>query len=216
MPDAIDVLERIGALSPYFVVGTGALDDRRWRPTSALRDPEIRDELVTDLAQRIGTDEARVAASTLFLGYAARMWSVAVGSVTVSERCISLDPEQLLWHSDGDFRLHIVRPEFGDDAATEVLGRQLEPLIGAWRDVVAPGLLWGNTAAALKGACRVVGDAAAPHVDAALDDIRLIGTYDRASGRRRSCCLYYRTPGGGVCGDCPFPSPPRSPSKETP
>jgi ferric iron reductase protein FhuF len=20
--------------------------------------------------------------------------------------------------------------------------------------------------------------------------------------RRRSCCLYYRVPGGGICGDC--------------
>jgi hypothetical protein len=28
--------------------------------------------------------------------------------------------------------------------------------------------------------------------------------------RRRSCCLYYRVPGGGVCGDCCFPRPPRS------
>ncbi|MET7378289.1 (2Fe-2S)-binding protein [Streptomyces sp. NPDC005526] len=28
--------------------------------------------------------------------------------------------------------------------------------------------------------------------------------------RRRSCCLYYRVPGGGVCGDCCFPRAPRS------
>ncbi|MER6471915.1 (2Fe-2S)-binding protein [Streptomyces collinus] len=28
--------------------------------------------------------------------------------------------------------------------------------------------------------------------------------------RRRSCCLYYRVPGGGVCGDCCFTRPPRS------
>ncbi|MFJ8196486.1 (2Fe-2S)-binding protein [Streptomyces sp. NPDC096152] len=28
--------------------------------------------------------------------------------------------------------------------------------------------------------------------------------------RRRSCCLYYRVPGGGVCGDCCFTRAPRS------
>ena len=27
--------------------------------------------------------------------------------------------------------------------------------------------------------------------------------------RRRSCCLYYRTPVGGMCGDCPLTSRPR-------
>ncbi|MFK4144838.1 (2Fe-2S)-binding protein [Streptomyces sp. NPDC004065] len=28
--------------------------------------------------------------------------------------------------------------------------------------------------------------------------------------RRRSCCLYYRVPGGGICGDCCFTRAPRS------
>ncbi|WP_317448016.1 IucA/IucC family C-terminal-domain containing protein [Streptomyces collinus] len=31
-----------------------------------------------------------------------------------------------------------------------------------------------------------------------------------AAFRRRSCCLYYRVPGGGICGDCCFTRPPRS------
>jgi ferric iron reductase protein FhuF len=26
--------------------------------------------------------------------------------------------------------------------------------------------------------------------------------------RRQSCCLYYRLPGGGLCGDCCFQRPP--------
>jgi hypothetical protein len=30
-------------------------------------------------------------------------------------------------------------------------------------------------------------------------------TGDRLAFRRRSCCLYYRLPGGGYCGDCPLP-----------
>ncbi|WP_424190635.1 (2Fe-2S)-binding protein [Actinokineospora sp. G85] len=25
-----------------------------------------------------------------------------------------------------------------------------------------------------------------------------------AEGKRRSCCLYYRSPVGGVCADCPL------------
>ena len=36
------------------------------------------------------------------------------------------------------------------------------------------------------------------------------GTLTGTGFRRRSCCLYYRVPGGGVCGDCCFLRPPRS------
>ncbi|MGW0334914.1 (2Fe-2S)-binding protein, partial [Streptomyces sp. NPDC003011] len=36
------------------------------------------------------------------------------------------------------------------------------------------------------------------------------GTLTGTAFRRRSCCLYYRVPGGGVCGDCCFPRDPRS------
>ncbi|MEU1022927.1 (2Fe-2S)-binding protein, partial [Streptomyces sp. NPDC005904] len=39
-------------------------------------------------------------------------------------------------------------------------------------------------------------------------DLRTTGTLDPAAFRRRSCCLYYRCPGGGVCGDCCFERPP--------
>ncbi len=213
MSDPAAVLGRIAALSPYFSVSTGAVPDGRWQQTSALRDSMIRDPLVSDTAHRMGTGEARVAASTLFFGYAARMWSVSLGSVVDSGRCVRLDPDTLLWCNDGGLRLHIVDPEFGSTTG-EILDDQLEPLIDAWSDIVAPGLMWGNSASALIGAGRVIGDAAQAHIDTLFDDPRLVGTMVRSTGRRRSCCLYYRVPGGGVCGDCVFPSPPKASTKE--
>ncbi|MEE2060975.1 (2Fe-2S)-binding protein [Rhodococcus artemisiae] len=215
MPDAAAVLARITALSPYFAVSTGPVPDGLWLPTSTLRDSMIRDPLVSDTAQRMGTGETRVAASTLFFGYAARMWSVALGSVVDSGRCVRLDPDTLLWCNDGGLQLHIVDPDFGS-AAGEILDTQLEPLIVAWSDVVAPGVMWGNSASALIGAGRVIGHAAQAHIDTLFDDPRLDGTMVRSTARRRSCCLYYRVPGGGVCGDCVFPSPPKASTKEIP
>jgi len=209
------VLERITAWSPYFRVGTGPAD-AGWRPTSELRDAATRDALVRAMSERMDTAEPRVAASTLFFGFVARLWSVAVGTVTTSGRCVRLDPDKLLWRDDSGLQLHIVTPEFGSDPAAEVLDTQIEPLIDAWRDVVAPGALWGNTASALIGARRVIGDEARPLVDALLQDPRLVHTIDRSTGRRRSCCLYYRTPSGGVCSDCVFPAPPRHIPKEIP
>ncbi|MEE2032951.1 (2Fe-2S)-binding protein [Rhodococcus chondri] len=209
MSDAIALLARIATLTPYFAVSTGPVSGEDWQPTSTLRDTDVRNTLVSAVAERMGTTEMRVAASTVFFGYAARLWSVAIGSVAVSGRCIRLDPGELLWRGDGSItHLHIERPRFGESAAVEVLDRQVGPLIAAWGDVVAPGLMWGNTASALAGAGRMIGDAASPLVDALLDEPRLRESLDRSTGRRRSCCLFYRTPSGGMCGDCVFPSRP--------
>ncbi|WP_435278075.1 (2Fe-2S)-binding protein [Rhodococcus yananensis] len=208
MSDAAAVLAAIADTSPYFVVGTGTDPDGTWQPTSTLRDPAVRDPLVAALTARMGAGEPRVAASTLFFGYAARLWSVAVGSVVESGRCVTLSADELLWCDDGGIRLHLTHPRFSDDIVREVLERQLEPLVAAWRDVVAPGLLWGNTAAALVGAGRVVGARADATVAALLEHPLLRDAFDARTGRRRSCCLFYRTPAGGVCGDCPFTNPP--------
>lgn len=212
--DATAALARIAAFGPYFAVGTGPRPGDRWQPTSALRDPAVRDGLVTGLGERMGTTEARVAASTLFFGYAARLWSIALGTTTTAGRCVRLAPADLLWCDDGGVRLHLERPAFGGTVTAEVLDHQVAPLVDAWRDVVAPGLLWGNTASALIGAGRVLGAATTPLVTTLLRDRRLRTAIDPVTGRRRSCCLFYRTPRGGVCGDCSFPSAPTSSSKE--
>ncbi|WAL45607.1 MULTISPECIES: (2Fe-2S)-binding protein [Rhodococcus] len=209
MSEVVGMLERIGAWSPYFRVGTGPVDDT-WHPTSDLRDPAVRDALVATTAARMATDEMRVAASTFFFGYVARLWSVAIGSVVDSGRCVRLDPEQLLWRDDAGLQLHIVEPEFGGEVAVEVLDAQVEPLVDAWSEVAASGLLWGNTASALVGTAQMIGSDARPHIDALLNDRRLADTVDPTTGRRRSCCLYYRTPTGGLCGDCFFLTPPTS------
>lgn len=206
MPEADGTLDRIAARSAFFRVGTGAVDDT-WRPTSALRDPAVRDALVAATAERMGVTEARVAASTWFFGYVARLWSVTVGSLADAGRCVRLDPDELLWRDDSGVRLHLADPEFGD-TATELLDFQIEPLVEAWSEVVAAGPLWGNTASALIGAGRMIGPEAEPHVAALLSDPRLADAVDPRTGRRRSCCLFYRTPAGGVCGDCVFPTPP--------
>ena len=80
-------------------------------------------------------------------------------------------------------------------------------------------MLWGNAASAVAGGKRVLAERAPAAGRAGgarwprrlLDAGPLAGTGgllppqppDRDwSFRRRSCCLYYRVPGGGLCGDC--------------
>ncbi|MFK0294081.1 (2Fe-2S)-binding protein [Streptomyces sp. NPDC090442] len=116
----------------------------------------------------------------------------------------------------------------GEGVAEELAGRlrgavlhgHLVPLQRAVIAVspISSPLLWGNAASALVGTLRVLmgwcrqegdGEAAERAVTltaSLLDDplLRDTGTLDPVGPgfSRRSCCLYYRVPGGGLCGDC--------------
>ncbi|GAA2545184.1 (2Fe-2S)-binding protein [Streptomyces fimbriatus] len=187
---------------------------------------------VRAVAGALGTPEARVAASVAQQGLAARLWSVALGCASLYGAVPDLDPRLLRWDPDGtapdDLWLTDVRARSGDAAtvADLVLHGHLEPLAAALRSRhrLARGLLRGNAASALAGAAREldrwgrghgrtdVGARAASLAAELLAHPLLAGTgtLSGTAFRRRSCCLYYRVPGGGVCGDCCFTRPPRS------
>ncbi|MFJ5775619.1 (2Fe-2S)-binding protein [Streptomyces sp. NPDC093094] len=188
---------------------------------------------VRKVAAALRAPEPRVAASVAHLGLAARLWSIALGCAARYGRLPDLDPGLLHWDPDGgapeDLWLREVRPGAPADAdglADAVLLGHLEPLAAALRSGhrLAPGLLRGNAASALVGAARETDRwARANGVPGTGERTRALaaellthpllsgtGTLTGTSFRRRSCCLYYRIPGGGVCGDCCFPSPPRS------
>lgn len=78
-------------------------------------------------------------------------------------------------------------------------------------------VLWGNVASALAGALATLTGAVPARAGRAADlvgqmlrdgplagtgDLRPHPTQSRPSFVRRSCCLFYQVPGGGVCGDC--------------
>lgn len=187
---------------------------------------------IRKVANALRAPEPRVAASVAHQGLAARLWSVALGCAALYGRVPDLDARELHWDADGsapdDLWLTSVRPLPGDAPAVAdvVLHGHLEPLSAALRvhHRLAPGLLRGNAASALAGAARELdrwarrhgrADLAARARDLAAELLThpLLagsGTLTGTAFRRRSCCLYYRVPGGGVCGDCCFPRPPRS------
>jgi hypothetical protein len=209
-------------------IGDGAIGD----PRGAAGDPLA--DRVRRVADGIAAPEARVAASVAQQALAARLWSVALGCAVRYGRIPDLDPRLLRWDPAGsapdDLWLTAPRPGAGGDAASvaeAVLHGHLRPLAAALRarHRLAPGLLWGNAASALAGTARQLTRRAqelgrpdaGEHVRALAARILAhpllagTGTLTGADFRRRSCCLYYRVPGGGVCGDCCFTRPPRSP-----
>jgi hypothetical protein len=217
--DVADTLQGVAGCGLYFAVSTGAVHEPGWRPVRALyENPVVLARLVERVRIRLGTGQARVAASILFQGHAARLWSVSLGAVLRGGLLPDLDPDALLWRDqDGSVRLHLDRTKGWRGADLEnalgcsVLDEHLTPLLAAVHRLapLSGRLLWGNAASALLGAARVLDDApvgpARGVAERLLNHGPLRGTLEvqpEGGYRRRSCCLFYRVPGGGLCGDC--------------
>lgn len=217
-------LADVAATGPYFAIGRGDTGDPDWRPLSALyADPTGLGAAIAGVADRIGAPEPRVAASTFHLGLAARLWSVWTGMLIGHRLHLDLSPDQVHFRFiDGQLRLHLPRVRaWRVDAAqpglaAAVLDGHLTPFAAALRQAVpiSAALLRGNVASALMGAARVYdahrgAEAPGPAwrlASTICEGETLSGTVvftpDANAYRRTSCCLYYRTPDAGLCGDC--------------
>ncbi|MET7604385.1 (2Fe-2S)-binding protein [Streptomyces avermitilis] len=182
---------------------------------------------IRKITESLRAPEPRIAVSVAQQALAARLWSIALGCAALYDQVPDLDPRLLRWDPDGsapdDLWLSEVRPLPAAAIGDLVRDGHLAPLITALRrrQHISARLLWGNAASALAGAVRQlhrwayangrdeVADRARTFAAAFLAHPDLSGTLDPATLRRRSCCLYYRLPGGGLCGDCCFDRPPR-------
>ncbi|MGH4025981.1 MAG: (2Fe-2S)-binding protein [Pseudonocardiaceae bacterium] len=225
--DVAAALRDAARYGPYFVIETpddasgarGATLASLYSPAGAVD----LSELLEHHARRLRTGELRVAASLLFQGFAARLWSPVLGCAAAGV-VPDLDPDQLCWWRASPIGLRTARasgwragdPEgHADLAAQAVITNNLLPLAAALRGTVriAEGLLWGGAASSLVGATQMLaGDplrAARQLAENLLRHPSLRGTVtvlsrDPLRVRRRNCCLYYRVPDGGLCGDCPL------------
>lgn len=222
-----EALADVAALGPFFAVSIDPAEaaDPSWRPF-----PDGVERLIETTAARLGAVEPRVAASTAQLSLAARLWSPVLGCALLHGVVPDLTPLRHRAAEDGVVPLWLERvrgrrcagaQELAEAAYRAVAEGRLQAINAAVRERVplAEGLLWGNAASALIGTLRVIVAARPAHADAARDlAVRLLGMGRLRGGgvlrgpgllfRRRSCCLYYRVPGGGLCGDCCLEEPP--------
>jgi iron complex transport system ATP-binding protein len=181
---------------------------------------------------RIGATERRVAVSTFFLGFAARLWSIGVGAVIGHRLLPDLGTAELSFgETGGHVTLHIAHPLAwqGDDLesmlADLILDGHLTPLATALNRLgsISPKLLRGNAASALLGAANVFDrhrsagspDSARQLAERLCADQRLSGAirFGACGYRRTSCCLYYRTRNSGLCADCVLTDIPVTPGR---
>jgi hypothetical protein len=197
-------------VNPYFVWEDGTRGEG-WRPFSDLLDPAVAAERVgvarETLVTMFGLDPAvvpvRVVASVTFLGVASRLLAPPL----LNPRYPA--PSQLYWKpvAGGPWPMACTAPPSPGDFRERIVLGLVAPLLEVFRAEfrLSPKVLWGNVSSALAGAAGQLGD---PAVWAKVADLLtvapLAGTADLHGRvlRRRNCCLYYRIPGGGTCGDC--------------
>jgi hypothetical protein len=209
----VTALEAAATLGPYFTWDPYD-GDSSWRPLDDLLNPAVATERVEAGRQTLmtmsglGRDEIgeREVASITFLGLASRLLSPPLAALAIDGVVVA--PERLWW-----------RPVPGGPIPMAYAGRTDRPALGlvapileVYRErfVLSPQVLWGNVASALGGAAGMIarqsafGARAFALVEEMLARPPLLGsaTVTGLSLRRNNCCLYYRIPGGGTCGDC--------------
>ncbi|RKS08762.1 FhuF-like iron-sulfur protein [Nocardiopsis sp. Huas11] len=226
------VLDEVGRINPFFRVEARAEEPGR-RPVRDCTVEEARGRVADVRRSPAGPGgdpaavEWRVAASLFHQGLATRLLS----PVLAAGLChgVLLDARAFDWRPGAPVELGTgqrtaarvrgglvgVADWIEESVVTGVAARVAEALSEAGR--VAPGLLRGNTAAALAGAVRVLGsdrpkvradaesvarDLLARPALAGTGGYRGVDPEGLAVFRRTTCCLYYRLPGGGLCGDC--------------
>ncbi|MGE2832650.1 (2Fe-2S)-binding protein [Mycobacterium sp. SMC-4] len=170
------------------------------------------------------------AASAWHLAIAARLISPVIGAAAHCSAVPVLTPPRLYWRPGAGHGLKLAAARLTwVDAHTP--RRAAELIVGSLLDTVfaplhqtlraaaalSPGVMWGNLASAAHGAVTVMAGTR-PVYRASCQ--ALIGTllemgplHDSATVaggrfRRRNCCLFYRVPGSGLCGDCVLSHPP--------
>jgi hypothetical protein len=229
-------LAALGSLGGFFVLRTGV--PPRPLPTlaRAYAPPRVDagDDVYADpiifrvrkVTESLRAPEPRIAVSVAHQALAARLWSIALGAAALYGQLPDLDPRLLHWDPDAsapdDLWLSEVRALPTGTLGEVVRAGHLVPLASALRSRyrMSGGLLWGNAGSALVGAVRGldrwgrangrtdVGVRARTLAADLFAHSDLSDTLDPTTLRRRSCCLYYRLPGGGLCGDCCFERPP--------
>jgi hypothetical protein len=209
---------RLAALGAFYAIEKREGND--WRPIADLVSGPALGERVTwtreALSGRAGVDvEERVAASTASLGFFARLLSPVCGAVLLGVEAPQVDA--LWWQPADGGPLRLAADTWGEPDPAAVLSGVISPLVDRLADEhgVSTQVLWGNAASAAHGAVRMavqadhsLGRRGLRLVERLFALPELAGTADLGPPFvRRSCCLYYRLPGGGYCGDCVLAHP---------
>ena len=233
-----EILTALGAaaeLGMFFRLADPAREAAGWQPVGLLyaAGQDHLDGLLASVRATLGDCEPRVAASLFFQGYASRLLSPQLACLAANGCVPGMSAARLAWRQPDDQVIELgLSPGAGwaadrrklmEQLVATSFGEHLAPLADALRLRVriSPALLRGNAASALVSGLRMLSGPLGPRWRSlaahalAQPDLRGGGTIRAGASRagepafvRRSCCLYYRVPGSGLCADCPLPRRP--------
>ena len=210
-------LAEIASYGEFFTITVGGTDTG-WQSVGQVYANGSAD-LIDETVSRYNTTDLRIGASLVQFSHASRLWS----PVLACALGYGMIPDLAgLQRADDGARLRLPDPVGApvdrDHPPPDLLYRivvqqHLEPLAAGLRVKMAAGLLFGNAASALVEASRALQEARPDLREPATrltESLLATGRLDRAgvltgpnlAFRRRSCCLYYRTPAGSKCSDC--------------
>lgn len=213
-------LAEIACYGGFFALTVGG-DAAGWHPVAQSYADGCAD-LIDATMRRYDTTDARIGASLVHLAHATRLWSPVLACAVGHGVVPDLDDLQ---RADDGAQLRLPEPA-GKPVASPapdmlyriVVSEHMRPLAAGLRVNLAPALLAGNTASALVGAARALVAARPGLRPAIVETTRSLldtgvlagsGVVTGLDFRRRSCCLFYRLPGGSLCGDCVLQRTPR-------
>jgi ferric iron reductase protein FhuF len=231
MTDRAALLAKTAELGAYFAVpsldsGEGADLAGLIADEATVREfvDRTRTAVATSMHCDRGDVPQRMAASSFHLNVVARLISPVVGAATVCGEVPLFTPDSVTWQPTNGHS-----PQFGTTdlqwasgptatRAAEVISASiLATVVGPLNRTLASthGLSsqvsWGNTVSAANGAVTVMAmsrpaleQPGRALVRALLDTETLTRTGEFVGDRfvRRSCCLFYQAPRGGLCQDC--------------
>lgn len=205
------------SLGPYFAV-------ERWDPAAPWRpfaelalDPvtlAARVEVAAAVLERTGPVPRRVVASVYSLGVVSRLVSPVFAAAVLEGDVPVLGLDTVGWQPVATgpmpiaYRAGIQRV---NASAAAIVEGCLEPAVRPFlttlgdRYRVSAQVLWGNAASAVGGASTMLKEEKAGQLVADLlarPPLKGFATWNGRALKRRNCCLFYRIPGAGTCGDC--------------
>jgi ferric iron reductase protein FhuF len=204
-------------LGPYFAV-------ERWNPAAPWRpfaelalDPVTiaeRVEVAAAVLERTGPVPRRVVASVYSLGVVSRLVSPVFAAAVLDGEVPVLSLDTVGWQPVATGPMPIAYRDGVQRApasAEAIVEGCLEPTVTPFlttlgdRYRVSPKVLWGNAASAVGGAYTMLAEANGGRLVAELlarPPLAGLATWNGRALKRRNCCLFYRIPGAGTCGDC--------------
>lgn len=228
--DGTALLSATATLGGYFAISPQGTDEGA--PLAALMDAAtlttFTDRTRSAIAASMACDASRIprrlAASSFQLNVVSRLISPAIGAAVSAAAVPLFTPESVRWLATEGHSPHFETTDVECasaptpiHAAELISDSLLTTIVGPFNEALKASaslsdrVSWGNTISAANGAVTVMAmsrpdlePSGRALVRALLDIGPLRGTGDFDGGRfvRRSCCLFYQAPSGGLCGDC--------------